>query len=137
MSMGIVREHDTRGGKERKREKEEAVRAGRRVLGTIGRIRLVSCVEHEGKKDSIERLYETRDPFLLTSRHHGHSRGRGGLCGHPVVECRRILFQYIYLRLIVQRRGKWEREMKWDPCPDQRKRCEHRTRRVAWETNRE
>jgi hypothetical protein len=82
-------------------------------------------------------LYETRDPCLLTSRHHGRSRGRGGLRGHPVVECRRILFQCVYLRLIVRRRGKREREVEWDQCPDQRKRREHRTRRVAWETNRE
>ncbi len=59
MSMGIVREHDTRGGKERKREKEEAVRAGRRVLGTIGRIRLVSCVELEGGLVSSTRVRRT------------------------------------------------------------------------------
>src|SRR6266849_827929 len=64
---------------------------------------------HSHTRVACPRLYETRDPCLLTSRHHGRSRGQGGLHGHPVVKCRCILFQCIYLRLIVWRRGKRER----------------------------
>ncbi len=59
VSMGVVREYDMRGGKERKREKEEAVRVGRRVLGTIGCICLVSCVELEGGLVSSTRVRRT------------------------------------------------------------------------------